>query len=196
MDSSFFIISGTAGAGKNSVMNGLVKKRDDVAIAITTTSREPREGESENNPYHFVSQEQFETMIKNDELLEHEMVYAGHYYGMTKKEIVEIKKSGKHILWQVDYRGHRTLKKKFEEGLIEGKMFSVFIMAPSLESIEERLRKRGDSEAVIQERLKLAQEELNVKDEYEFVVVNEDGKLEEAIAKVSAYIDEKTKAEN
>jgi len=178
-----FIISGLSGAGKDSVINELKKKGVDFEWMITTTTRSMRPGESEGNPYHFVSLEQFKKMINQGEFIEYAQVY-DYYYGLEKKRLNEALKRGRPVIIRVDAQGAATYKKLYPEAKI------IFLIPPpSLEILAERLRQRGqDSEEVIERRLAEAKNELKTLHQWDFIVVNEEGKLNETTRRVEEII--------
>jgi guanylate kinase len=188
MSSKIFIITGTSGAGKDSVIKKVEEKGLDFIWAKTTTSRPKRDGESEGTPYYFVSPEQFQEKIKDDEMVEHAEVY-GTYYGMEKKNIEKFFGMEKPVIVRVDVQGVATYKKTFPDSIC------IFIAAPNFEILERRIRERGqDSEENIQIRMAKAREEMKGVDTnplYDFVVVNEEGKLDETAEKVSEIIKKK-----
>lgn len=180
--SKLFVISGLSGAGKDSVIDGLKKIGLDFNWVITTTTRPMRPGESEGHPYHFVSKEEFEEMIKNNELIEWTVVY-DNYYGSQKKDIEKLLQADKPVILKIDYQGARTIKNKFPEAKV------IFIIPPSIEILEKRLRTRGqDSEEVIKRRLAEAGKELATLDQWDYVIKNEEGKLEETVKQVKEII--------
>ncbi|MDD5626359.1 MAG: guanylate kinase, partial [Patescibacteria group bacterium] len=137
---------------------------------------------SEGHPYHFVSKEKFEQMIKNDELVEHALVYE-NYYGSQKKDVEELLKSGKTVIFKIDCQGAKTIKTKFPQAKV------IFIIPPSIEILEKRLRDRKqDSEEVIQRRVAEAQKELTTLDNWDYVITNGEGELEEAVKRVKEII--------
>ncbi|MGC9048615.1 MAG: guanylate kinase [Patescibacteria group bacterium] len=180
--SKLFVISGLSGAGKDSVIEGLRKENLNFNWVITTTTRPMRSGESEGRPYHFVSKEEFEKMIQNNELLEWALVY-GYYYGLQKKDVEKLLKEDKPVILKIDYQGAKTIKNKFPEVIV------IFIIPPSLEILEKRLRTRGqDSEEVIKKRLAEAEKELSTLDQWDYVVKNEEGKLEKTVRQIKKII--------
>jgi len=189
MTSKLFIVTGTSGAGKDSVIEGLEKSGLDFVWAKTTTSRSKREGESEGNPYHFVSPEEFQEKIKKDEMLEYANVY-GTYYGMEKKNIIDPMNSNKPVFVRIDIQGVPTYKKEYPNSIC------IFVSAPSFEILEKRIRDRGqDNEKAIQRRMKTAKSEMeNAKTSslYDYIIVNEEGKLDETIAKAAEIIKNET----
>jgi len=175
MKSKIFIITGTSGAGKDSVINKIKEKGLDFVWAKTTTSRPKREGESEGNPYHFVAPEEFQNKIKRGEMIEYADVY-GIYYGMERKNIEKFLNTGKPIVVRIDIQGVPTYKKLFPDSVC------IFIAAPSFEILEKRIRQRGkDSEEAIQKRMRAARNEMeDAKSNplYDFIIVNEENKLQ------------------
>ncbi|MAG28897.1 hypothetical protein CL632_02000 [bacterium] len=168
------IISGPSGAGEDSVIEGLIKRGLPIERVITTVDREMREGESEGNPYYFKSRKEIEKMIENDEFAEWAEVY-GSKRGATKKELERIQLMKDKVgIWKIDFKGLETAKKVFPD------ILSIFITA-DLDDLINRLKKRGDDENTIQERIKYTKEYLSHADEYDYTVMNEENKLDEAI---------------
>ena len=182
MGSKLFVISGLSGAGKDSVVDGLKEAGLDYTRVITATTRSMRTGESEGNPYHFVSVEKFKEMIENKEFFEWARVY-DNYYGNSKKVVNEALASGKPVILRIDCQGAKTIKEKIPETCV------IFIVPPSIEILEARLRKRGtDSEEVIRRRLVEVEKESQTPDLWDHVIVNEEGKLAETVEKVKKII--------
>ncbi len=182
MPTNLFIISGPSGAGEDSVIEGL-KKHLPIERVITTTTRAPRPGESQGNPYYFISLKEFQDKIKNKEFLEYAQEYNGNFYGVSRQEIERIKKLPKIGIWKMEYKGVQTAKKIMPE------IKAIFLNAPSLEILEKRIRQRGNvSEQYIQERLAYTKEWLKHLDIYDYQVINEEGKLEETILKIKKII--------
>jgi len=178
-----FILSGLSGAGKDTVLEGLKKDNFDFDWVVTTTTRSMRDGESEGRPYRFVSRGDFEKMIKNNELLEWADVY-GNYYGSQTKDVEGLlKTSEKPIIFKTDYQGARTIKQKFPEAQV------IFLVPSSLEDLERRIRNRGqNSEEDIQKRLAKTKKEMGTLDEWDHVVINQDGMISEAVNRVKEII--------
>lgn len=178
---NLFIISGPSGVGEDSVIEGL-RAYFDVERVITTTSRPMREGDSEGNPYFFISRREFEHGIAQGEFAEYAEQYNGNLYGVTKTEIARACGTGRTVLWKIEYKGV-THAKKIYPGIM-----AIMLYAP-LEVLASRLRRRGGiSEEMIAERLEYTKEWYEHTDIYDHVVENEEGKLEETIAKVAAII--------
>lgn len=177
-----FIVTGLSGAGKDSIIDGLEDKGLNYSQVITTTSRKLRSNESQGNPYYFVSKEEFETMIKENELVEWANVY-GNYYGNTKKAIKEALNKEKPVILKVDVQGAEELKKVFPDSKV------IFVTVPSLEIIKKRLEERGeDSPVDIKKRLKEMEEEIKELDKWDYVVYNKQGKLKKTIKEVKNII--------
>ncbi len=127
-----------------------------------------REGEAEGEKYNFISRSEFESMIKNDQLLEYN-VYVGNYYGTPKKPVLEAAEKGEDIIIEVDVNGAKSIREKLPQAI------SIFIMPPSFEELENRLSGRGtETKEVIAERMNSALSEINRAEEYDYNVVNDD----------------------
>ena len=182
--SKIFIISGPSGAGEDSIIKGLTDFFE-IERIVTTTTRAMRPGESEGSPYYFVSREEFQEKIKNDELAEYAQEYNNNFYGVTKRELERVRNSGKIGIWKIEYKGVITAKKLFPE------IKSIYITPPSLEILKQRIMRRDNaSEEYVNERMEYTKEWIKHEHIYDFEVVNEDGKLAEAIKKVSEIIKE------
>ncbi len=185
--SNLFIISGPSGVGEDSIIKEL-KKNINIEIVITTTTRPMRPGESQGNPYYFITLEEFQKGIKENKFFEYACEYNNNYYGVTHKEINRVKNSDKIGIWKIEYKGVITAKK-----LMPG-IIAILISAP-LSSIEKRLKKREQnaSSQYIKERMEYTKEWLKHKDVYDYEVINEDGKLEEAVKQTLKIIKENLK---
>ena len=178
---SLFIISGPSGAGEDSIINGLEKIMP-IERVTTTTTREMRAGESEDNPYYFISKEEFKKKIEENGFFEYALQYNDNLYGVTFEEIERVRNSGKVGIWKIEYKGVMTAKK-----LIPG-ITTIFINAP-LDELEERIRRRDNvSDEYIQERMKYTKEWLKHKDIYDYEIMNSNGKLEESIQRAAEII--------
>ncbi len=178
-----FIISGPSGAGEDSIIEGL---RDYFPIEriITTTTREKRRGETEGNPYYFISKEEFEEKIKNNCFIEYAYQYNGNIYGVTKEETERVAQSQKIGAWKIEYKGVIQAKKIFPE------VVSILISVPDLKILENRIRRRdGVSEEYLKERMEYTKEWLKHKDIYDYEVINHEGKLDQAIQEVAKIIE-------
>lgn len=175
------VISGPSGAGKDSIINEVVKKRDaNTWVSVSMTSREPRIGEIEGKDYFFVNKEEFQNNIKQDNFLEY-AIYNGNYYGTPKKKINEYLNKGTDVILNIEIQGALQVKELIPEALF------IFIMPPSMEELKKRLINRGtDSEEKILNRFKTAYQEINEVTKYNYVVVNDD--LEKAVDKVISIL--------
>jgi guanylate kinase len=163
-----FVITAPSGAGKSSLIKALLK--DDASLKLSTsyTTRPPRPGEQNGREYHFVTNPEFLAMRERGEFLESAEVH-GNRYGTAKRVIVEALERGEDLLLEIDWQGARQVRKLHPDCV------GIFILPPSVEELERRLRTRGqDSEAVIQRRLQNAREELEHAGEFEYAIINKD----------------------
>ena len=175
-------ISGPSGAGKGTVVAGVREKLPEMATSVSVTTRPPRGTEQEGVDYYYRSKEEFQDMIARGEILEHD-VYCDNYYGTPSTHLRRMSESGVDTLLDLTVLGSVNLKKIFGDTAL-----TIFLMPPSMEVLESRLRNRGtDSEEKICQRLKTAAEEIERKDEFDHIVVNDD--LDTAIAEVIALIE-------
>lgn len=175
-----FIVSGPSGSGKDTVLKEIFKRCPEIEFSISSITRPMREGEVEGEKYNFISREKFEDMLKNDQLLEHN-VFVGNYYGTPKAPVDKAILEGKDMIIEVDVNGAFQIKKKLPNAI------SIFIMPPSLETLRTRLTGRGTEKAeVIEKRLGEALSEISRAAEYDYIVVN--NVLEEAVNDAVAII--------
>lgn len=168
MEGFLVVISGAAGTGKGSIISSVLGQNENLVYSVSMTTRAPRNGEVEGKSYHFVSKEHFEKLIKQDQFVEYAFVHTD-YYGTPKAKIEEEVKNGKIVLLEIDVQGAEIVLKKYPDAV------SIFILPPSFEELERRLRNRGtETEEKILKRLKNAKEEMSRSKEYEYVVVNND----------------------
>ena len=162
-----FIISAPSGTGKGTIINRIFELREGTELSVSATTRKPREGEVDGKHYHFLTMEQFDDMIDNGQFLEY-AEYAGNKYGTPLPPIIEKTGKGIHVILEIEVQGFKQVKEKMPEAI------SVFIIPPSLEELERRLRNRGtDDEDTILKRLAIARSELLVSEEYDYVIVND-----------------------
>jgi guanylate kinase len=175
-------VSGPSGVGKGTMVKTLLQRRADVVESVSCTTRAPREGEIHGKHYFFLSKEEFERRIQEDDFLEYDEHF-GNYYGTPKSFVREMLKS-KSVIMEIDVVGALNAKKSFPECVL------VMVVPPSVEELKRRLSGRGsETEAQIENRLARMEYELSHKDEYDYVIVNDD--LEKAIADLSRIIDGK-----
>ena len=175
------IISGTTCAGKGTVIKKLLSNHNDIVLSTSYTSRPKRETEIDGVDYYFVSKEEFERKIENGDFLEYAQVQYGAYYGTPKKEVLELLDSGKDVILEIDVQGAKQIKEIYPSTIL------IFIMAPSMREVKRRIMMRG-SENIDQiiSRFKVAYNEINQINNYNYVVVNDD--LDTAVAKVEAIL--------
>ncbi|MEC4895332.1 MAG: guanylate kinase [Oscillatoria sp. PMC 1051.18] len=161
------VLTGPSGVGKGTLVRSLLARHPELYLSVSATTRTPRPGEVEGKDYYFLSREQFEALIHSDNLLEW-AEYAGNYYGTPKACVIEQIEQGGLVILEIEVVGARQIKQTFLDALL------IFILPPSVEELERRLRGRGkDSSAAIEKRLKRAVEELAVADEFDLQVVND-----------------------
>ena len=186
MSKKVVIFSAPSGSGKTTVVKHLISKFPRLEFSISATSRQPRGAEVDGKDYYFLSQEEFQARIADDQFVEYEQVYQGSYYGTLKSEVERIWNNGNIILFDVDVKGGVNLKKYFGD-----KALSIFIQAPSVDVLRKRLVSRGtDSMEDIEKRVAKAEEELTYAPQFDKVLVNDDLKtaLDEAEAMVSDFL--------
>ena len=186
MDGKVLIFSAPSGSGKSTVVSHLLRLHPELEFSVSATSRKPRGGEKNGVEYWFLTEEKFRSLIDADKFVEYEEVYPGRFYGTLKSEVERIWSKGNVIIFDVDVKGGVNLKKYFGD-----KALSVFIQAPSVEVLRERLISRGtDSMEDIEKRVAKASEELTYAPLFDRVLVNDDlsTALAEAEEMVSGFL--------
>ena len=165
------IFSAPSGSGKTTIVKHLIEKYPQLAFSISATTRQPRAGvETDKIDYHFLSGEDFQKKIDQDELVEWEEVYEGTYYGTLKSEITRIWNQNQIVLFDVDVKGGLNLKKYFGDQAL-----AIFIKAPDIDTLKKRLRSRKtESESDLRTRLDKIEEELTYEDKFDLVIINDD----------------------
>lgn len=177
---NLFIISAPSGAGKTTLARGLNEALPDTVFSISHTTRPQRRNEVHGVDYYFVTESEFREMVDRGEFLEYARVF-GNWYGTSKAAVRNLMAQGRTVLLDIDWQGARKVRSKMPG------CGSIFIMPPSMEELENRLRSRGqDSEAVIQQRMEQARNEMRHADEYDFEVVNDD--FERALQMLCAIV--------
>ena len=170
------LYTGSSGVGKGTILQELFKRDPNLRLSVSNTTRKPREGEIDGVHYNFVTREQFEALIPNDGYLEY-AEYCGNYYGTPKKQVEDLLDEGYNVFLEIEVQGGLQILEKYPD------ILSIFILPPSMEILEKRLRNRGtEKEEVIIKRLNEAKNEISFKDRYRFNVVN--GELEKAVDEV------------
>ena len=165
---AILILSGPSGCGKSTLLKEVYKNIDDYYFSISTTTRSPRVGEIDGVDYFFVTKEEFESDIKNDDFLEYAKVH-DNYYGTSLKPINKALNEGKLVIFDIDVQGHEIVRDK-----LSSIVTSVFITTPSLEILEERLNSRNtDNKDVIEKRIKNAKGEVEYFQNYDYLIIND-----------------------
>ena len=167
MRGTLYVVAAPSGAGKSSIVNAVLARDPQIALSISFTSRQPRPGERHAQHYNFVSADDFQQMIDAGDFFEYAKVH-GDWKGTARQSVEPQLNAGKDVLLEIDWQGARQVRAKVPNAV------SVFILPPSREALEQRMRTRGqDSEETIQRRLAAAREEMSHYDEFDFVIVNE-----------------------
>ena len=186
MKNKLFVMSAASGAGKTTLKDLVIKDFPDIKYSISATTRKPREGEIDGVHYFFKTKEEFEQMIKDNALVEYNLVH-GNYYGTPKSFVEKTLAEGNRVLFDLDVFGKVNFDKVYPDAT------GIFIMPPSDEELERRLRGRGtDSEDVIQLRLANAKKEIEfakTKGKYEYTIINDD--LQKAADELRAILKQK-----
>lgn len=170
------LYTGSSGVGKGTIMAELLKRDPSIKLSVSNTTRDPREGEIDGVHYNFVTKEQFEELIDSNGYLEYAK-YCDNYYGTPKKQVEDLLDEGYNVFLEIEVQGGLQILEKYPDVL------SIFILPPSMDVLEKRLRNRGtEKEDVILKRLEEAKNEIGFKDRYRFNVVN--GELETAVDEV------------
>ena len=180
MKHTLMVVSGPSGVGKGTILKALKQKREDLVESISCTTRAPREGEVHGREYYFLSKEEFEKRIQDNDFLEYDEHF-GNYYG-TPKSFVKEQLKQKSVVLEIDVNGALNAKKAFPESKL------VMIVPPSEQELKNRLKGRGtETEEEIENRLKRLEFELSQKDKYDYVVINDE--LSQAVAALENILD-------
>ena len=175
------VLSSPSGAGKTTISRRLLGQEDNLTLSISATTRPKRPGETPGVDYHFVTQSRFDELRAKDEFLEHARVF-DHLYGTPRAPVDAALREGRDVLFDIDWQGTQQIAEKAPKDLV-----GVFILPPSTEALERRLRSRAqDSETVVQARMAQAAEEMSHWAEYDYVIVNED--IGASVAAVQAIL--------
>jgi guanylate kinase len=180
MMTNVFIVSAPSGSGKSTLVGRIRETVPNLEFSISYTTRKPRGAEQNAREYYFVSREEFESMIRRDEFLEHADVF-GNYYGTARRFLQKAQENGSDLLLDIDVQGAAQIKSKLPDAV------SVFIMPPNRGELEQRLRKRSqDAESVIQRRLEAAAREIENYGKYDYILVND--RLEDSVDALKAIL--------
>lgn len=180
LSSKLVVVSGPSGAGKDTIVSRLLGMDSDFSLSVSATTRAPRGAEVDGKNYYFLSTEDFLSKIENDDFIEYAK-YGSNYYGTLKSDVEQRIRNGKTVILVIEVNGAANIKRLYPGAL------SIFIMPPSSEVLENRLRKRQtDSEDAIIKRLDIAKTEISRSTDYDYIVINDD--LDRAVAEAHEII--------
>ncbi len=176
------VLSSPSGAGKTTLSRRLLDSDDALTLSVSATTRPPRPGEVDGQDYFFVSEDDFDRMVREEAFLEHATVF-GHRYGTPRAPVEQALAEGRDILFDIDWQGTQQLEEAASEDLVK-----VFVLPPSLGALEERLKNRAqDSDDVVAARMAKASDEMSHWAEYDYVIVNRD--IDKAQAQIEAILE-------
>ena len=165
---NLYIVSAPSGAGKTSLLAEVRSSLPDLKVAISHTTRNIRPGEVDGEHYHFISKNDFLSMVEGDDFLEHAEVF-GNYYGTSKQSVSTMLDSGHSVVLEIDWQGAQQVRQFYPNAI------SIFILPPTIDELENRLRARGqDSDEIIAGRMNEARSEISHYHEYQYLVINDD----------------------
>lgn len=181
--SKLVVISGPSGVGKGTIVKLLQEKYKNegkkLYLSISCTTRLPREGEVDGVHYYFISEDEFNKRVDNNQFLEYNKYGTGKFYGTPKDKVIDYLNNGYDVILEIDVNGYKIVKKNCPECL------GIFITASSLEEVEQRLRDRGtETEEVIKKRVETARSEMKEMDLYDHIIINENNKSADAMEKI------------
>ncbi len=192
MDKGLLIVyAGASGVGKGTIMKELLKSNDNLKLSVSATTRAPRPGETNGVEYHFVAKDEFEELIKSDGLLEYAS-YCDNYYGTPKKAVFDMLDKGIDVFLEIEIKGFLQIKEKYPDCV------TIFLLPPSMEELEKRLKGRGTEPLdVIEKRLNTAKEELTYSEQFDYKVINDDvDRAKEEILSIISNIKKERNKEN
>ncbi|MFW6134377.1 MAG: guanylate kinase [Elusimicrobiota bacterium] len=174
------VISAPSGTGKTTLCHMLIDKVENAVFSVSTTSRNPRDGEEQGRDYNFVTEEKFMEMVKKERLLEWAEVH-GNYYGTSRELVLENISKGNHVILDIDVQGGIQIKEKLPESIL------IFLMPPSIDELKRRLKSRNqDSDIEIEKRMNTAQKEIEYAKKYDYLVINDE--IDRALKKLESII--------
>ena len=181
MKKQLVTLSSPSGGGKSTVAHYLLKQFPEFRLSVSATTRKQRPGETHGKEYYFLTREEFERAIANNEFIEYEEIF-GYYYGTLKSEVSKAVEEGEKIIFDIDVKGALSIKKLFPDVAL-----LIFLAPPSFDILEERLRNRKtESEAQIQTRLARARMEMSLQNDFDYIIVND--RLEETFKQVEDIV--------
>ncbi len=182
------IISSPSGAGKSTLCKMVVQNDPLTKLSISATTRSQRPQEVDGQNYFFINEEDFVQMVDSDQFVEHANVF-GNYYGTPKKMVEDALKNGSEVIFDIDWQGARQIREKYDPDSI----ISIFILPPSMQELERRLRGRAqDPDDVVRQRMNKAKDEISHYQEYDYVLINDD--LNATYSKIKSIIEAKRAA--
>ncbi len=187
--SKLLIISGPSGVGKGTIVKHLQDKYEELKkklyLSVSCTTRSPREGEVEGVNYYYITEKEFKKRIKKNDFLEYNLYGTGKYYGTPKSTVLKYLKKGYDVILEIDINGYKQIKENYPDAI------GVFIMPPDIDELYNRLKNRNtETEEVIKVRLETAEKEIAENHIYDHIIVNENGKSEEAAMKIFDLMNE------
>ncbi len=184
------IISGPSGVGKGTVVNYLKdiykENNDYLYLSVSCTTRSPREGEVEGVSYYFISEKEFKKRIKKKDFLEYNQYGTGKFYGTPRSTTIEYLNKGYDVLLEIDLNGYKQIKEAYPDSV------GIFIMPPSIEELYNRLKNRNtEDEEVIKVRLETAKIEIENREIYDYIIVNENNKSDETAQEIYNILKDK-----
>lgn len=177
-----YVIAAPSGAGKTTIVKEILRTNPELVFSVSATTRYMRENETEGKDYFFFSKEDFRKMIENNELVEYETLFNGDYYGTLRSFVNENLEKNRSVIFDIDVNGALNIKKIYGE-----KAKLIFIFPPDIETLKERLKKRAtESPEQIAERIKRVDLEIGKKNDFDYIVVNEN--LDKAVTEVQNII--------
>lgn len=182
LNAKLIIVTAPSGAGKTTMVKHLMSACENMAFSTSATTRPKRSNEVDGKEYFFLSNSTFLAKVENDDFVEWEEVYPGRYYGTLKSEVAEKLNQGKNLLFDIDIQGALSLKKLYPKNSL-----AIFIKAPNLETLIDRLSKRNtESMESLEVRIKKAKQEMLYRDSFDLVIVND--QLEKALSEIEEAV--------
>ncbi|MDQ3021006.1 MAG: guanylate kinase [Bacteroidota bacterium] len=177
-----YVIAAPSGAGKTTIVREILKKNPEFVFSVSATTRSKRENEKDGRDYFFFTKDKFKEKINNNELVEHEVLFNGDYYGTLKSFVQDNLEKNKEVIFDIDVNGALNIK-----NIYGNKSLLIFIMPPDIETLKQRLKKRAtESIEQINERIKRVDLEIGKANDFDYIVVNDN--LEKAVSEVQSII--------